>query len=200
MAEFRTWLSAALLMCATASAAAQSANPWARGTELGVATGVAAAASDGGPMFAAAAGWDVTRWVGIEGRGSWLFQDLESRAFAVDLNGLVNLAAKRDVTPFVGFGVGFYRASFDSTAAVHPDFYRKRLENGSIARSVSFTDPSFRLSGGVDIIVKRHFTIRPEASAWIVRDGGEGIETYSVGIRVGYRFEDRPITKARGGR
>ena len=46
MAEFRTWLSAALLMLATASAAAQTTNPRARGTELGIATGVATAASE----------------------------------------------------------------------------------------------------------------------------------------------------------
>lgn len=201
MAGFRTSLAAALLTLVASNTLAQErANPWARGTELGIAASTATSASDSGPMFATAAGWEVTQWVAVEGRGSWFIKNRDARAFAVDLNALVNLVAKRDVTPYVGGGVGFYRATFDSTAAASPGFYRNRLENRGLARAVSFTDPSFHLTAGIDFIVRRYLTVRPEASAWIVRRGGAGVETYSLGVRVGYRFEDHPITKSRAAR
>ncbi len=146
-------------------------------------------------MLGMTAAWEITRWVEVEGRGSWFLRETDARGFNVDLNGLVNLIAKRKTTPWVGFGVGFYRASFDSAANIKSDFYRNRLTPDMVGQAVTFTDPSFRFSGGVDFIIKQHLTMRPEVSATLVRSSGSGEEIYSFGIRFGYRFEDHPITK-----
>lgn len=203
MAEIRMCLTAALLTLVAGSAAAQvnaTQDDWSRGTELGIIAAGATTGSEGGPMLGTTAAWEITRWVEVEGRASWFLQTTDARGFNVDLNALVNLIAKRKTTPWVGFGVGFYRASFDSVADIKSDFYLNRLTDDKVGQAVTFTDPSFRVSGGVDFIIKQHLTMRPEVSATLVRSGGNGEEIYSFGIRFGYRFEDRPITKAKGSR
>lgn len=198
MAEIRTWLTAAILTLVAGSAAAQvntAQYEWSRGTELGILAGGATTGSEGGGMLGMTAGWEITRWVEVEGRGSWFLRTTAARGFNVDLNGLVNLIPKQKITPFAGFGVGFYRASFDSAADIKSDFYQNRLTDDMVGQAVTFTDPSFRFSGGVDFILKQHLTMRPEVSVTLVRGGGSGEELYSFGVRFGYRFEDRPITK-----
>jgi hypothetical protein len=176
-------------------AQAQTAPPnhWARGTELAVFGGGATT----GPMVAASVGWEVTRWVAIEGRGSWFDGGDAATGFGADLNALVNVVAKRPVTPFLGAGFGLYRASFEGAAPAMSDFYRTRVRSRRFDGSTVFTDPAVRLTAGIDVIARRHWALRPEVSMLVVRAGGQGETLVTAGISVGYRFEDRPITPTR---
>ncbi len=174
-------------------------NQWNHATELGVLGGFTTASVGDGGTLAGTAAWQVNPWIAIEGRGTWIDRGVGANAFAADLSGLLNLGRKSSVTPFVGAGYGLYRASFDSTGQAMPGFYRRRLLDGSTfaVNAVAFTDPATRLTAGVDILTRRHLTIRPEASVLLVRSGGETNTMVTVGVRLGYRFEDHPITPSR---
>jgi hypothetical protein len=76
------------------------------------------------------------------------------------------------------------------------DFYRRRLGTSVIGtpRGAVFTDPVVRLSAGVDVPLGRAFLLRPEASALFVRRDGRGETVGLFGLRLAYRFEDRPVT------
>ena len=176
-------------------AQAQTAPPnyWARGTELAVFGGGATI----GPMVAASLGWEVTRWVAIEGRGSWFDRGDAANGFGADLSALVNVVAKRPVTPFLGAGFGLHRATFEGAAPAMTDFYRTRMRSRRFDGSTAFTDPAVRLTAGVDVIARRHWALRPDVSVLVVRAGGLGEMLVTAGISVGYRFEDRPITPTR---
>jgi hypothetical protein len=194
MSRFLMLLVATVSM-SSAFAHAQTAPPnqWAHGTELAVFVGSATT----GPMVAASVGWEVTRWIAIEGRGAWFDRGDDARGFGADLNALVNLVAKRPVTPFLGAGFGLYRASFDGAAPAMTDVYRARMRSGRFTGSHVFTDPALRLTAGVDIIARRHWALRPDVSLLMVRAGGAGETFGAAGISVGYRFEDHPITPSR---
>jgi hypothetical protein len=170
-------------------------NQWARGTELAVLVGGATSASTSGPIVAATAGWEVTRWFAVEGRGSWFDRGADASAFGADLNALFNVIAKRTVTPFVGAGFGLYRATFNNAAAPMPEFYRMRM--ASRAGTTAFTDPALRVTAGVDFLARRNWTLRPEISALVVRSDGHGESVVSAGVSIGYRFEEHLITPSR---
>jgi hypothetical protein len=77
------------------------------------------------------------------------------------------------------------------------DFYRQRMVadmGQGPGGAMSFTDPALRVTAGVDLIVRRYLSIRPEVSAIIVRHGGDGETVATFGVRLGYRFEDHSIT------
>ncbi len=196
----RILTSAAMVVSAlfvTASAEAQAVvrvNEWARGTELGVVAGGGSTTDATGPLVAASAGWDVTRWLAIEGQAGWLSRGPAAEGFSADISSLINLRPKQSVTPFVGAGIGLYRATFDSASAV-TDFYRKRLEAmGPVGESISFTDPAARFTVGIDFIWHRHWSVRPEGSLIAIWGDGHGDKVITYGARIGYRFEDHPIT------
>jgi Outer membrane protein beta-barrel domain len=196
-------LSGALFVLTASAAIAQIAPPpnyFARGTELAVVAGGATSSSTTGGMIAARAGWDITRWISVDGRGSWFDRGADAAAFSAGLSAVVNVVAKRTVTPFVGAGFGFYRASFDSATSSMSAFYRSRMTPQQAGRSRVFTDPAFSLSAGVDVITKHHWTVRPEVSTLLVRSGGAGDTVVTAGVSVGYRFEDHLVTPARTGR
>ena len=199
----RVFVIVAMLAVAVASRAGAQAPPprtnqWARGTELGVFAGAASGPSETGGTLAGTVGWEITRWVAIEGRGSWFDRGQGASGFSADLGALVNVVAKRNVTPFVGAGFGLYRASFAGPTSAMSDFYRGRMMrsgNGLMpAGRASFTDPAFRMGGGVDVIVARHWTIRPEAAALLVHREAQTEAVAIFGLRVGFRFEDHPVT------
>jgi hypothetical protein len=194
----RTGLTVVLALAVAAPAVAQAAatpSPE-RSSNLGVFVGGAATSAHTGPTLSGIAGWQLTRWLAFEGRGSWLRREAGADAFAADLGTVVNVVPSQTVTPFVGAAFGLYRVSFDSPAASASDFYRRRMRalSGIAPRNPTFTDPAFRISAGVEILARRNLTIRPEASAIIVRRGGHGQAIAVFGAKVGYRFEDRPIT------
>jgi len=58
----------------------------------------------------------------------------------------------------------------------------------------TFTDPAWRMAAGVDIIRRRNLSIRPEASMTLVDRNGATDTIATFGIRLGWIFEDHPVT------
>jgi hypothetical protein len=189
---------ALLVLCAFDIASAQIApppNPWTHGTTLNVFAGAASASSETGPLAGGALGWQITPWVSVEGSGTWFNRRTGADAFAADLKALVNIIAARPVAPFVEGGIGMYRASFDSSRGLLPDFYRARTtgDMGNIG-GITFTDPSFVVGGGVNMFVARHVAIRPDIEATIVRRNSQSYVVTSLSVHLAYHFEDFPMT------
>jgi hypothetical protein len=183
-------------------ASAQSAPPvdeWSHGTTLNIVTGANAASSRVGPFAGGAIGWELTPALGLEGTAAWLDRGRDGSAFAADLKALVSLAGRQTIAPFLGAGVGLYRASFDRPYLGMPNFYRLRM-GGDIpefmARS-TFMDPSIVVSGGVNLFVTAHAAVRPELETKIVMAESRTYPVAAVGIRFTYHFEDHPITRVR---
>jgi len=187
----------ALLMAAVAHA--QTSTPhrdWEHATEL---AGVAAAASVADVTDLALgglAGWDLSPHVTIEGRGLWLNRGTRDTAFTGDLGALLRFGSRQTARPYVGGGFGLYRESVQPQSEGVPKFYRDRLTPGLLAgqEHVVFTDPAVRLTAGMEFIVHRHVTLRPELSTLLVWGGDAHQTVVMAGLRVGYRFEDHPVT------
>ena len=111
-----------------------------------------------------------------------------------------SLKVPRPAVPFVKGGVGLYRASFDSSVADIPDFYRRRLGPGepAVGRSHAFRDPSVVVGGGLNLFATRHIALRPEIEAMVVRRQSRSHVVTAVMMHVAYHFEDHPVTPARG--
>jgi hypothetical protein len=139
------------------------------------------------------AGWEVTRWWSVEARGAWFAPGDGSNGFSADLGAVVNVIPRQDVTPYVGASFGFYRAMFDSAMTPMPSFYRHRVEANNRPERLMFTDPAFRVTAGVEILNGRNITIRPEASSMLVWRDGRSDAMAMVGVRFGYRFEDKTV-------
>lgn len=166
-----------------------------RGTHLDGLVGVGTTDVHTGAVLSGIVGWRVISEAAAEVRGTWLARGTGASAFHADVGGIFNVLNRERVRPFVGGGFGLYRASFDSSASRMSGFYRARLGTGVVGnQSHTFVDPAFRLSAGVDWRVHARLSIRPEVSGVFVRRGGRGESIAILGCRVGYRFEDRPVT------
>jgi hypothetical protein len=178
------------------AAAAQTdanANRWAHASQIGAfiagSTGAGTGVTLGGT-----AGWEISHWATIEARANWFDRGPGADAFSATIGALVNVVPRNTLTPFLAAGYGLHHASFGANTASIPPFYSERGEGGT---ANSFTDPAFQLGAGVDAITRRHWSIRPEVSVVIVRGGGRTDTFGTFGVRVGYRFEDRPVTPRR---
>lgn len=204
MTNHRVHLIAAAALLAGLSAGAVSAqtpsqlNPAGRGTELGGSLGVADATSDTGVAIAGSADWRLTRWVAIEAAGGWFARGPSHNGTSADIGLLVNLVPRRRTTPYVGAAFGLYRTTIDAGAADVPAFYARRMHmDAAIADGPrTFTDPAWRLSAGVDFVSHRNISVRPEASVIFVRRHGAADTITTFGIRLGFAFEDHPVTPA----
>lgn len=166
-----------------------------RGTELDGLVGAGATSTHTGPLVAGVAGWRLASWARAEARGAWLARGTGADAFAADLGAAINMATVGAAAPYVSAGMGLYRASFDADSAPMSTFYRRRLSAATVGgQSQSFTDPAFRVSAGVDWRLSGRLSVRPEVSALFVRRDGRGETLGLVGVRIGYRFEDRVVT------
>lgn len=191
--------SLAVALCAALATPAWTQNDRApaseRGTELDGLVGAASTDTHTGPLAAGIAGWRLSPVVRAEARAAWLARGTGADAFAADLGGSVTLVRRMRVAPYVGAGIGLYRARFETPSAPMSAFYRRRLGQTLTANQErAFTDPSVRLSVGVDWRIGTRVSVRPEASALLVRRDGRGETLALVGLRIGYRFEDRPVT------
>lgn len=183
---------AAVPVPALAQGRAPTAEP---GTHVDGLAGIATTDVHTGPLLAGIVGWGVAGGAAVEVRASWLARGRGAHAFHADVGGIVNVLDRERVRPFLGGGFGLYRAAFDSTAALMSGFYRSRLGQGGIGnQSHAFVDPAFRLTAGADWRVHDRVSIRPEVSGVFVRRGGRGESIALIGVRVSYRFEDRPVT------
>ncbi len=197
MARFARRLAPFVLLLAPALAHAQEPleNVWARSTALGAVIGGAADSVKTGPVLGGTAGWEVTRWIGLEGRGLWFGRGSGADGFGADISALVNVVPRQTITPFVVAGVGLYRASFDSSAAPMGSFYRRRMSGvAGPGSSQTFTDPTLRLGGGVDLLARRNVAVRPEVSVLLIRRNGNTATLTTFGVQLAYRFEDHPVT------
>jgi hypothetical protein len=194
-----------LVLGIAAGAAAQPApvesNVWSRGTTAGLFGGVASASSDSGLVLGSAAGWEVTRWVGIEGSVAWLDRRGSGEAFAATLAAHANLTSRRPIVPFVKGEIGLYRMTAGPGLEDIPEFYRRRLGPGDPSMtgvgSQTFTDPSVVLGGGVNVFATRHLAIRPELTAAIVQRQGRSHVVTAVVMQIAYHFEEHAITPGR---
>jgi hypothetical protein len=179
---------------ASAQGAASATHEWSHGTILtGLAGAAAAPSSDTRATFGGGFGWELNHRVSVEGSGAWLVPRHDEQGFAADLTALVNLTRASKVVPFVGGGVGLYIASFDTTAGPLPDFYQKRLPESSPVTHRSFADPTFAVTGGVDVLATPRWSIRPEVSFKLVTDGSSVYAITIAGVRVAYHFEFHDI-------
>jgi hypothetical protein len=163
---------------------------WTHGPELDVHVGAATSASVTNAMFGGAVQWDVTPWFAAEGRGSWFDRGTDASAFSVDATALLNLVRKQTATPYVGAGLGIYRASFGPTASM-PSFYRDRVTANAAGSTNTFTDPMLRFVFGVDIggiPSESHWIVRPEVAALVVFGNGTNETMFTATVSIGYQF------------
>ena len=158
----------ALLLPATTSAQTAVANPWTRGTTLegfiGTATTPHTMDSYGGAF-----GWELTHRFEVQGLGAW-FPRKGSDEFAADLKLLMNLTRPSLLVPYLAGGAGLYQGRFD----------RARME----------TDPTGVVGAGVHFYVRRHLSIRPEATARFVIDRAKIQRVMTITVAATYHFEE----------
>jgi hypothetical protein len=194
------WLAVLFTLCVSRPASAQTApasHPWSHGTTLNVFAGVNAGSSKVGSLAGGAVGWEVTRWLAVEGIGTWLDRGTGADAFAADLKAIVSPVIARRVVPFLQGGIGLYRASFELPRAEIPDFYRSRLAAAAsgMNSTKTLTDPSLIVGGGVNLFVRPHVAIRPDIQAKVVRHGSRSYVVTTVAVHLAYHFETHPITE-----
>jgi len=165
-------------------------NPWSHGTTLQLLAGGASAPSvDARPAFGCAMGWEINHWVSIEGGGAWLVGRSEDDAFAAELKAAVNLTRPNRAVPYVGAGIGLYRATFDEPPTMMPPFYARRMAASMFGSRSTFTDPSFVFAGGVNVFTTRHISIRPDMSVRLVAHDGDTYAVTIAAVHLIYHFE-----------
>ena len=171
-------------------------------SELDGFVGAAANSTHTGAAASGIVGWRLTGWARAEARGTWLVRGTGADAFTADVGVAARVKSTRVARPYVGAGFGLYHAAFTSAGTAPGSemsaFYRRRLDPALTPGSgATFNDPVFRVSAGVDWRLPRQVSLRPEASALFIRRDGHGETVALVGIRLGYRFEDRTVTPSR---
>jgi len=163
---------------------------WSHGTTLSASAGAAMAPSaDTRATLGGGFSWEINHRFSVEGAGNWLVPRSDDHGFAADLTALFNLTRPTRVVPYVGGGVGLYIASFDTANGPLPAFYQKRLSQDSPVTHRTFTDPTFVITGGIDILAKTHLSIRPNVSAKLVTDGSSTYWVTIAQVNVAYHFE-----------
>lgn len=171
-------------------------NGWSHGTTLNVFAGGAATTRDWAGAGGGAMGWELKPWFALEGSGGWLDWGHDAHAFTATMTAHAALPTPRPLVPFFAGGAGVYHASFDRYHDSLPAFYRHRMATmrDEPRQRMTFTDPSLVGGGGVEVFVSRHWTLRPEVMVHIVmRDARSFVATTGV-VRLGYHFEDHPVT------
>jgi hypothetical protein len=162
---------------------------WRHGSTLDVFAAAAMTAQDTRGGLGGALGWEVNRWVEVQGSGTWLVARQGDEAFAADLTALVNVTRPHLIVPFLGAGVGVYHASFDTTSGDIPDFYQRRIPAGLFGSLATFNDPSYVFDGGVNFFARRHLSFRPDISVRLVTRAGETYTVTMATLHVTYHFE-----------
>lgn len=173
--------------------------PTLRCASLNIFGGVSTAESDAGGLAGGAAGWQITPRFGLEGDASWLDRPGSEAGFSAAIHARWSLVTGWRATPFVKAGGGLYHASFDVYDDTVPAFYRDRLEGGAgeAGSNRSFTDPAVIAGGGVDILLSRRVSLRPQADAMFVFDHGTSRVMPVFTLHLAFHFEEHPITPAR---
>jgi hypothetical protein len=172
----------ALLAClvfaetASAQSAPVDANKWSHGTTLegfaGAAVTPSAMATYGGSF-----GWELTPRFEVQGLGSWFPQSTGPDEFAADLKVLMNLMPPAILVPYVTGGAGLYQGTFD--------------------RADSQIDPTAVVGAGAHFYVRRHLSIRPEATLRFVIDQSKTYKVATITFALTYHFEEHAVGNAR---
>jgi hypothetical protein len=117
----------------------------------------------------------------------------QDSAFAAELKAMQNLRWPATIVPFVGAGIGLYRASFDTTKAIPPSFYARRMTPSELGKQTTFTDPSFVVETGINIFPEQHLSIRPGLSVRLVTRDSNTYAVTTVGVNMAYHFEARRL-------
>jgi hypothetical protein len=185
-----------LLVACRSTALAQVLQPgeWRQGTALAGFAGATTSSGTGGAT-GASIGWELLPHLTIEGSGVWTTRVHGVDAFAALIGVRVNVTGPGTVVPFVSAGVGFHRATVETSNANLPSFYRARL--GPLAgpqTHATFDDVVSAAGAGVDIYVRRHLALRPDVRLLFVR-GGAATRTAGVfGLHLAYHFEEHVTT------
>ena len=179
---------------ASAFAQAVPGNEWSHGTTLGLSAGSATASETQGTL-GAALGWEINHRVEVEGTGAWLIARHGDEAFAAELKVVASLTRPNTVVPFVGAGIGMYRATFDLTAGALPDFYQRRLTQAPGETRAIFADPSYVFSAGFDIFTGKHVSFRPELSVRLVTRASDTYAVTMATVRATYHFELHDVAR-----
>lgn len=170
-------------------------NKWSHGTTLEVSTGAAMTSQDTRGTLGGAFGWEINHWVEVEGSGTWLVARQGDEAFAAELKALANLTRPNTVVPFLGAGVGFYHASFETARGAIPGFYQRRMSGPPFGMLVTFNDPSFVFAGGVNIFTGQHFSIRPDISVRLVTRASDTYAVPMATVHITYHFEVHDVVR-----
>jgi len=163
---------------------------WRHGTTLMSFVGAESASPDTSPAAGVGVGWEVTRHLSFEGRGTWVRVSDRPSEFDATLSAQVALLTPRLAVPFVSAGVGMYRATFHSASASTPDFYRKRMSPDLFgARTETFQDFLVTVGGGVNLFVSSHLALRPQANLLLVTTRSDARPLAEYGMHVVYHFE-----------
>jgi len=163
---------------------------WTHGSTLQLFGGAAMApSSDTHSTLGAGLGWEINRWVSVEGTGAWLVPRHGNEAFAAEMTAIANLTHPRTVVPYLGAGVGMYIASFDNSSGTIPPFYRQRFSGSSVTTRQTFTDPSFVFAAGANVFTGTHVSIRPDVTIRVVTNGGDAYPVTTVAVHFSYHFE-----------
>jgi hypothetical protein len=184
-----------MALVAPASAQTVSGNEWSHGTTLDVFGGGATTSAETRGVLGAAVGWEINHWVELEGTGAWLAARQGDEAFAAELKVIASLTRPNRVVPFLGAGVGMYRASFDATSSALPDFYQRRIVGSPLGASQTFADPSFVFAGGVNVFTGQHFSIRPDLSVRLVTRASDTYAVAMATVYVTYHFEVHDVAR-----
>jgi hypothetical protein len=155
--------------------------------------------SKAGGLAGGAAGWQLTPWFGLEGDAFWLDRPGSETGFSGNIHARWNLVTGWRATPFVKTGAGLYHASIEGGDDTAPAFYRDRLEDrgSQVGSKHSFTDPAVIAGGGVDILLSRRISLRPQADAMVVFDHGTSRVMPALTLHLAFHFEEHPITSTR---
>jgi hypothetical protein len=191
-------LAAAGLMTFAGPARAQIApDSWRTGTAVTLFGGVATATSDAGAIGGGAVGWEVTPRFTLEGAVSWLDRADASEGFGAALKVRTSVGHRR-TSPFIEGGFGLYRASIDPVGRHVPEFYQRRIADyGAGMNRRVFTDPAFNVGGGWTWFLSRHVALQPAIDATIVTRDAHSVVITAATVRLGYHFEDHPVTLTR---
>ena len=172
------WIALLALLALPATASAQTAPPnaWSRGTTLEI-FGGAATTPSAMETYGSAVGWELTHRFEIQGVGAWFPQSKKRDEFAADLKLLINLTRPSILVPYIGGGAGLYQGSFERTKAG--------------------TDPTAVLAAGLHLYVRRHLSIRPEATVRFVIDRSDVYRVATITFAVAYHFEEHAVRTAR---
>lgn len=138
-------------------------------------------------------GWEISRHVSIEGRGTWLRVNDAATDFAATLSGHFPVFRAGSFVPFVSAGVGMYRATFDAASKTVPEFYMTRMGGMMPARRQTFQDFLLTVGGGTNVFVSSHVALRPEVNVMMAATRTAVRPFGMLGLQVVYHFEAHPV-------